>query len=121
MTVLDRILASVRWDAKHSLAKVSIMSKGVRDHNPLVIRFGEKLQIRDPLFRFEKWWLKVEGFSNLVKNIWESKCPVDDPLEVWQFKIRLLRKKIKGWSRNIEAKLKKPRAPSLLQLMSWIN
>jgi hypothetical protein len=58
MTVLDRILASVRWDAKHSLAKVSIMSKGVRDHNPLVIRFGEKLQIRDPLFRFEKWWLR---------------------------------------------------------------
>jgi hypothetical protein len=47
-----------------------------------VIRFGEKLQIKDPLFRFEKWWLEVEGFSNLVKNIWECKCPVDDPLEV---------------------------------------
>jgi hypothetical protein len=49
----------------------------------------------------------VEGFSDLVKNIWESECPLDDPLEVWQFKIRLLRKKIKGWSRNIEAELKR--------------
>jgi hypothetical protein len=43
MVVLDRVLASVDWDAKHQLAKVSILPKGMSDHNPLVIRFGEKL------------------------------------------------------------------------------
>jgi hypothetical protein len=107
MTTLDRILALVDWSVKHLLAKVTILPKGVSDHNPLVIMFGEKLQIKDPIFRFEKWWLEVEGFSELVKKIWDIECPVDDTLEVWQFKRRLLRKKIKGWSRNIEVELKK--------------
>jgi hypothetical protein len=32
-----------------------------------------------------------------------------DPVQVWQFKIRTLRKKIKGWSRNREVELKKKR------------
>jgi hypothetical protein len=49
----------------------------------------------------------VECFSDLVKNIWDSRCPVDDPLEVWHFKVKLLRKKIKGWSRNMEADVRK--------------
>jgi hypothetical protein len=33
-----------------------------------------------------------------------------DPVQVWQFKIRTLRKKIKGWSRNREVELKKKKA-----------
>jgi hypothetical protein len=33
-----------------------------------VIKFGEKLLIEDPIFRFEKWWLEVEGFPDIVKN-----------------------------------------------------
>jgi hypothetical protein len=69
MATLDRILASVDWDAKHPLAKVTILPKGVCDHNPLIIKFGDKLHINDPIFRFEKWWLEVEDFSELVKKI----------------------------------------------------
>jgi hypothetical protein len=49
----------------------------------------------------------VEGFSKLVKKIWDSECLVDDPLEVWQFKIRLLRENIKGWNKNIEDEMKR--------------
>jgi hypothetical protein len=79
----------------------------VSDHNPLVIKFGEKLHIKDTIFKFEKWWLEVECFSDLVKNIWDSRCLVDDPLEIWQFKVKFLRKKIKGWSRNMEVDVRK--------------
>jgi hypothetical protein len=113
MATLDRILASVDWDAKHPLSKVLVLPKGVSNHNPLVIKFGEKLWIKDPIFRFEKWWLMVEGFSKIVKNSWDSECPVDDPLEVWQFKIRILREKIRGWSRNIESEMKRNKSSLL--------
>jgi hypothetical protein len=30
-----------------------------------------------------------------------------DPLDIWQFKARLVRKKIKGWAINVNANLKK--------------
>jgi hypothetical protein len=58
MTVLDQILASVDWDANHPLAKVSILPKGVSDHNSLVIIFGEKLQIRNPFLDLRSGGLK---------------------------------------------------------------
>jgi hypothetical protein len=72
MATLDRILASVDWDAKHLLVKVTILHKGVNGYNPLVIKFGEKLQIKDPIFKSEKCWLEVEGLSELVKKIWDT-------------------------------------------------
>jgi hypothetical protein len=107
MSILDRILASVDWDAKHPLSQVTVLPKEISDHNLLVIKFDEKLQIKDPIFRFEKWWLEVEGFTEIVKNSWGSKCPFKEPVVVWQFKIRILRKKLRSWSRNIEVELKK--------------
>jgi hypothetical protein len=50
------------------------------------------------MFHFEKWWLEVEGFEEMVKRIWQADCPLSDPLDNWQYKIRLLRKKVMGWS-----------------------
>jgi hypothetical protein len=41
-------------------------------------------------------------------------------MEVWQFKIRLLRKKIKGWSRNIEADMKK-RKKDILEKLNLVD
>jgi hypothetical protein len=37
-------------------------------------------------------------------------------VDIWQFKIRLLRKKIKGWHRNRKAELKREKAQLLTEL-----
>lgn len=55
---------------------------------------------------------KSGGLSNqvlkqLVNKIWNTDCVFEDAIEIWQFKIRLLRKKIKGWAININADIKK--------------
>jgi hypothetical protein len=40
--------------------------------------------------------------------VWNIACAFTDPLDIWQFKIRLLRKKkAKGWSWNRNAEVKK--------------
>jgi hypothetical protein len=78
------------------LATITILSKGVSDHNPLMLKFGDRLQIKDPMLKFEKWWLEVEEFARIVKKCWGTDCPSRDPLEVWQFKVRLLRRKLKS-------------------------
>jgi hypothetical protein len=107
MATLDRILMTVEWKAKYPLAMVNMLAKGVIDHNPLMISFGEKMLMKDPIFRFEKWWLEIEEFADLVRGVWDIDCPYSEPMEIWQFKIRTLRRKLKGWSRNLDVDIKK--------------
>lgn len=38
-----------------------------------------------------------------MEKSWNAPCPYTDPMAKWQFKIRNLRKCIKGWNANIEA------------------
>jgi hypothetical protein len=59
------------------------------------------------LFRFKKWWLSHPDFKNIVAKIWNTECIFTDPMEIWQVKIRLLRKKVKGWARNVNVQLRK--------------
>jgi hypothetical protein len=113
MAKLDRVLASVEWESRYPLAKVIVLPKGVNDYNLVMVDCGRKIQDKDHLFRFEKWWLEIEGFSEVVIKAWESEFQHIDPLETCQFKIRLLRKKIRGWHRNIEAYVKKKKVDIL--------
>jgi hypothetical protein len=43
-----------------------MLPKEVSDHNPLRITFGRKANIKEPLFRFEKWWLQCDDFAKVV-------------------------------------------------------
>jgi hypothetical protein len=107
LEVLDRVFVNVEWDSIYPLTKMSILLRATSDHNPLRVCFGDKLINKGHTFRFEKWWLEAEGFEELVKQTWEEVCPVFEPIDVWQYKIRKLRKKVKGWSINMEAERKK--------------
>jgi hypothetical protein len=122
MAILDRALVSTEWDAEYPLTNVVTLPKGVSDHNPIKITFGRRVAAKNPVFRFEKWWLQEEGFKEMIKRIWDCSCPLDEPIEVWQFKTRLLRRKLKGWNINVEAALKKEKKSSLsLRLTLWIG
>jgi hypothetical protein len=116
MATLDRVLATIDWESKFPLASVNTLSKEVSDHNPLRVNFGAKLVKKEPIFRFEKWWFDIEGFADLVKKTWGNDCPSNDPMEVWQFKIRLLGKKIKGWGRNVGAEIRRQKKDMIDQI-----
>ena len=45
----------------------------------------------------------MEVIVEVVKNTWNKPCSILDPMDRWQFKIRLLRRVCKGWSANYEA------------------
>ena len=57
--------------------------------------------------------MQRDDFSDIVKKVWETPCSLSDPIDVWQFKLRLLRKKIKGWAWNINAEIKKKKSALL--------
>jgi hypothetical protein len=58
METFDKIFASVDWDVKYPLASVSMLPKGVSDHDPLMIKFGDRRQIKDLVFKFENGYLR---------------------------------------------------------------
>jgi predicted phage tail protein len=51
--------------------------------------------------------MQIEGFRELVTKNWKQPCPRGKAIEVWQVKIRRLRKFPKGWSININDEHKK--------------
>jgi hypothetical protein len=47
-----------------------MLHRGVSDHNPLRITFGLKTLMNEGCFKFEKWWLGLEDFLEVVKKAW---------------------------------------------------
>jgi hypothetical protein len=73
------------------------------DHAPLIVDSGA---IKAPVvkqLRFEKWWLKVEVFEQVLSKLWSAPCQLTSSIDRWQFKIRNLRKGLKGLSIILEA------------------
>jgi len=107
LAAIDKIFCTVNFEQKYPLAFVTAKAKAGSDHVPLVLNFGVTEPKKPSLFRFEKWWLEQPGFKELVRDIWNTPCAFDDPLDIWQFKTRLFRKKVKGWAININANIRK--------------
>ena len=107
MAILDRVLATTNFEAFYPSANIKGISRLGSDHVPLVINFGTSHERKPYLFRFEKWWLEQESVYDIVKNSWNTPCHFTRAIDIWQFKLRTLRRKLKGWSLNINADLEK--------------
>ena len=107
MAAIDKLLCNTLFEQKFPLAFVTVKTRAGSDHVPLILDFGIDSVRKPTLFRFEKWWLEQPDFKQLVAKIWNTECAFQDALDIWQFKIRLLRKKVKGWAININADIKR--------------
>lgn len=107
MAELDRVFMITCWEAHHPLADLSALPRVTSDHTPLVVHCDLQAAPLAKIFRFEKLWLSVEGFNSLIIRNWNLSCPCTRPIEVWRFKIRRVRKILRGWNRNVEADQKK--------------
>jgi endonuclease/exonuclease/phosphatase family metal-dependent hydrolase len=61
---LDRVFISTDWEAAFPLVRVSALSKGISDHNPLLVDSGDNCSISKKRFRFEKWWLERSDLTS---------------------------------------------------------
>ena len=107
MAATDKFFCTAEFDQKFPLAFVSAKPRVGSDHVPLILNFGIGERKKPNMFRFEKWWLQQPDFKDLVKKVWNIECIFTDPLDICQFKVRLLRKKVKGWAININAEIRK--------------
>ena len=105
MSKIDRIFCTTEFDASFPMASSRVLPRVGSDHTPVVWESGVEQRSRKSSFKFEKWWLIREYFSELVRKIWFEPTGSSCPLESWKIKIRRFRKATKGWSSNIEVNL----------------
>jgi exonuclease III len=107
MALLDRVFVSTYWERMFPACSVMAKARLGSDHTPLIVDTGAFRAPRNKQFRFEKWWLQVEGFDQIVDKIWSAPCNHAKSINRWQLKIRNLRKGLKGWNANLESDQRK--------------
>lgn len=113
--MIDRVFSSTSWDAHFPFTTLHALPRVGSDHAPLLLDSGGSNKNTDRPFRFEKWWLSLPDFHKLVEEIWSTSSLFNTAIDTWLFKTKLFRKKVKGWSINIDASLKKKKRDLLLE------
>ncbi|WMV22579.1 hypothetical protein MTR67_015964 [Solanum verrucosum] len=93
---IDRFLYSSQWEEQFTFIKQSTMPKLGSDHNPILLTCGN-LNFKKSYFKFENWWMRVEGFKEEVKLWWQSFVVTGTPGFVLAEKLKLLKGKMKEW------------------------
>jgi hypothetical protein len=103
MAAIDKVFVTTCWEQLFPAVSVRTLPRVGSDHTPLVFDSGAFIAPKLKQFRFEKWWLNIDGFHQVVTSTWNKPCRFTRALDIWQYKIRNLRKIIKGWAINREA------------------
>ncbi|KAG5631748.1 hypothetical protein H5410_003465 [Solanum commersonii] len=61
----------MEWEECFKNIKQSILPRTVSDHNPVLLECGN-WEHRQSYFKFENWWLKVDGFKEMVQGWWSG-------------------------------------------------
>jgi hypothetical protein len=100
---LDRIFVSTSWERAFPLVRA--LPKGISDHNPIMFDSGTDISFGKKRFKFEKWWLEQSKFKGIVEKAWTSPYTLNNPMDVWQFRVRTLRRLVRGWANNVVTEL----------------
>uniref|UniRef100_A0ACD5YE76 Uncharacterized protein n=1 Tax=Avena sativa TaxID=4498 RepID=A0ACD5YE76_AVESA len=94
---LDRVFATVDWEARYPDAFLSALSSGPSDHCPLLLCLAPDLH-RGRRFQFQSFWPKVEGFLEVVQEAWDSQQWEPNPFKRLDAKLRAVAKRLSCWS-----------------------
>ncbi|KAG5575483.1 hypothetical protein H5410_055617, partial [Solanum commersonii] len=78
---LDRFILSMKWEEKFKNIKQKLLPREKKRSN----------------FKFENWWLKVEGFTDLIQAWWNEFLVEGCPNYRLNVKLRMLKEKLKEW------------------------
>ena len=95
---LDRFLVHTSFLTLGLFARSAILQACTSDHKPISLSLttGERL---GPIpFRFSPLWVTMDGFYELVAEIWQ-KAITGSPFFIWEEKLRRLKVALKSWAK----------------------
>jgi hypothetical protein len=75
---LDRVFVSVDWEELYSGCTLRCLATVIADHCPLLLDCAGQTVGRKR-FQFERFWLKLEGFKEVVETAWGEVDGDPDP------------------------------------------
>jgi hypothetical protein len=78
LTRINRALASVDWDLMHPDTFLQALSSSVSDHAQIHLSLGVAFNPKRR-FKFEAFWLNLEGFKEALKEDWVCDPNIGDP------------------------------------------
>jgi hypothetical protein len=70
------------FESKYPVTIVQALSREISNHNPLFCNTNNPSPAYQPQFKFELGWLLMDGFCDMVRDIWQSVIVEGTPLEV---------------------------------------
>ncbi|XP_020264999.1 uncharacterized protein LOC109840677 [Asparagus officinalis] len=118
MARLDRFLLSPDWDKEFPLCiQCSPPSMG-SDHCPIVLDSGG-FKHGPSFFIFERSWFHNPDFIPFINTSWNSFQCKGNPLDVFIMKLKLLKRMIKWWKKNILGSISSRKADILSKINSF--
>jgi hypothetical protein len=74
---LDWFFISQEWSTVFPDSYVKTMLRDISDHVPCLVSFKPKIP-KPTIFRFENFWLELEGFMNLFQTTWNGIPSIPD-------------------------------------------
>lgn len=98
MTKIDHVFCTREWELLHRDCHMQALSSSASDHCPMLLRctpFHKKYTG----FRFESYWLHMDGFAETVVDSWSRPFHSNDKIRTFHVKLARLGKALKKWSR----------------------
>jgi hypothetical protein len=94
---LDRWLCSIEWDEMHPDAVLVARSSLLSDHCPVLMSTAMYFVSKSHL-RFERFWVKLDGFQDTVAESWSALGAPPEPIRRLGFKLRRVATDLQRWS-----------------------
>ncbi|XP_073360718.1 uncharacterized protein [Aegilops tauschii subsp. strangulata] len=101
---LDWFFTSVDWISDYPMTEVLPLARTASDHVPCVVTIKTSIP-KSNLFRFENYWLELEGFMDCVDSSWQKQSRKGHITARIADKFKSVRMCLKRWQKNI-SKLK---------------
>lgn len=96
MTKIDRVLVSVDWELNYPDTLLQALSTNISDHAPLHLTTSAPFCAKKR-FRFELFWLKLEGFEQTVRDAWVCDDHIVDPFKRLDALLRNTTTTLQAW------------------------
>ncbi|KAM0908018.1 hypothetical protein ACQ4PT_015733 [Festuca glaucescens] len=98
-TRIDRVLVTKDWDLSFPQYQLSPASTSSSDHCPIILK---KMQTkRFSGFRFENFWLRSDGFADVVAHAWTREVRSADCARILHTKLCRIAAALKMWNRSL--------------------